>query len=451
MSYEKWSIGYFFVKGYVKFAHRLVHKKIVATGLQKLPRNKPVIFAPNHQNALCDPLSVLFSVPFQLVWLARADIFNKKAARAILRFFKIMPVYRIRDGKENLGKNGQTFSDSINVLRNNCALALFPEGAHNFRRQMIAHKKAVPRIVFMAEENCGNNLDIQVVPVGIYYSHYWKFNRTLIVNIGDPVAVKEFLPLYSENQHLATLALKDRIYEAILPLVINIGSERFYNEFEEIRKLYGRFYLRQKGIKYSTLNLFKAGQEIVGELDRIEKDHPEETEKICAEVSDYLGHVKKLKLRDWLVDPAQDSFLKFFMNLLILAAGLPVCFYGAALNILPFGFLDRIVRKKVKKEVFWSSFFFAGGIILFPLVYLIEMILFSLLSQGIWINLLFLISLPVTGKLAFRWYTLLLKTLGRFRLIRIKTQRKEVFDSLFAQKKNILESLERLIPVSKKF
>src|SRR5690606_10332368 len=130
---------------------------------------------------------------FQPVWLARADIFKNKTAAAILKFLKIMPVYRMRDGKENLAKNDETFLSSIRVLENNFALGLFPEAAHSGKRQMLVHKKAVPRIVFMAEEKSKNNLDIQIIPTGIYYSHYWKFNRNLIVNFGKPIRVNEFL------------------------------------------------------------------------------------------------------------------------------------------------------------------------------------------------------------------------------------------------------------------
>jgi 1-acyl-sn-glycerol-3-phosphate acyltransferase len=185
MKYEKWSLGYWFLKQYVKFADWLIHKKTVITGKEKIPPNKPIVFAPNHQNALSDPMAVLLNTRFQPVWLARADIFGKsKVVDAILKFLKIMPVYRLRDGKENLDKNEQTFANSIKVLEHNFALALFPEAAHSSKRQMLVHKKAVPRIVFMAEEKTNNQLDIQIVPTGIYYSHYWKFNRTVIVNFG---------------------------------------------------------------------------------------------------------------------------------------------------------------------------------------------------------------------------------------------------------------------------
>ena len=181
MKYEKWSLGYWLFKQYIRFIDWIIHKQVVLVGEENIPKNKPILFAPNHQNALSDPMAILLHTNFQPVWLARADLFKNRIVASILRFLKIMPVYRLRDGKDQLAKNDKTFTDSIKVLQNNKALALFPEAAHSSKRQMLSHKKAVPRIVFMAEERAEKNLDIHIVPTGIYYDSYWKFNRSVIV------------------------------------------------------------------------------------------------------------------------------------------------------------------------------------------------------------------------------------------------------------------------------
>jgi 1-acyl-sn-glycerol-3-phosphate acyltransferase len=105
---------------------------------------------------------------------------------------------------------------------------------------MLPHKKAVPRIAFMAEENTWFTLDIQIIPVGIYYTHYWKFDRSLIVNFGPPVPVKEFETAYKKMPQTAILSLRDRIYQSILPLVIQINTLNFYDEFDLIRAMYAK-------------------------------------------------------------------------------------------------------------------------------------------------------------------------------------------------------------------
>ena len=98
----KWSLGYEALRTYVRFAFWLTHKRVVVTGRHLIPKGKPIIFAANHQNALMDPLALCCTNSLQILWLARADIFKSKAARSFLNYIKMLPIYRIRDGKENL-------------------------------------------------------------------------------------------------------------------------------------------------------------------------------------------------------------------------------------------------------------------------------------------------------------------------------------------------------------
>lgn len=447
MKYEKWSLGYYLLKVYVQFVDWFIYKKIIVTGEENIPKNKPIVFAPNHQNALSDPMSILLNTKFQPVWLARADIFKNKTLAAILRFLKIMPVYRMRDGKENLAKNDSTFTNAIKVLENNSAIGLFPEAAHTGRRQMIPHKKAVPRIVFMAEENAKQKLDIQIIPTGIYYSSYWKFNRSLIVNFGKPIAVEDFMEEYKKNPNAATPLLRDNIYEALVPLVIEISSKNYYDDFETIRKIYGRHYLRRKNQKYSVLNLFKSDQVMMARLNKLETQRPEETENLVNMVKDYTGNLKKTKIRSWLIDKYYHNTIKVFVNLIILLVGLPFFIYGFIFNAIPFFTIDIVVRKKVKDMAFWSTFFQVLGLILFPIFYSIELIAMWSFIPGLWLKLSFFISLPLIGKVAFYWHILLLKTTGRIRLLALKIFKRKVYYGLFKQKDLLLFKLDELISV----
>ncbi|MBW6536732.1 MAG: 1-acyl-sn-glycerol-3-phosphate acyltransferase [Mariniphaga sp.] len=448
MKYEKWSPGYWCLKQYIKFADWLIHKKTIITGKEKIPDNKPIVFAPNHQNALSDPLAVLLYTRFQPVWLARADIFEKsKAVDTILKFMKIMPVYRLRDGKENLEKNEQTFANSIKVLEHNFAVALFPEAAHSAKRQMLLHKKAVPRIVFMAEEKTNNQLDIQIVPTGIYYSHYWKFNRTVIVNFGEPIPVKDFMKTHAENPNAAVIALKNKIYDAILPLTININSKKHYEDFEQIRGIYGCHFLNRQQIKSSALNLFHSDQRLVNSLDKLEATQPEVTQKLVEQANNYAQLLRKLKIRNWLVNKTGNHAGMILLNSSVLLAGLPLFLYGFIFNAIPYFLIDRVIRKKVKDKSFWSTFFLVAGIVLFPVIYLLELLAFAWFIPGFWLKIAFLVSLPFAGKIAFKWYILLRKTIGRCRVLRLKWFNRKSCHQLISEKEKLFDKLDKHLSI----
>jgi len=445
MKYEKWSWGYWLLKKYVQFADWVIYNKVIVNGLENIQKNKPIIFSPNHQNALSDPMAILLNTRFQPVWLARADIFKNKTAAKILKFLKIMPVYRMRDGKENLAKNDETFSDSVKVLENNFALGLFSEAAHSGKRQMLVHKKAVPRIVFMAEEKADHNLDIQIIPTGIYYSSYWKFNRNLIVNFGSPIRGNEYLDEFKQNESAATLSFRQRILDEMQSVVLEIKSTRYYDDFETIREIYGKHYLKRQKQKYSVLNLFKSDQKLVKKLDALELKNPEVTEKLVESVNEYNSKIKKLKVRSWLLENSYLNLVKIGLNNLLLILGLPVFLFGFIFNAIPFFIIDIITRKKIKDIAFWSTFFLVLGIILFPIFYLLEFFAVSWLIPGTLLKTVFLVSLPFAGKAAFLWYILFRKTVGRGRLLHLNLFHRKEYYNLFKEKDLLYRKLDELI------
>jgi len=445
MKYEKWSFGYWVLKQYVRFVDWIIHNKTIMLGMDNIPKDKPLVFVPNHQNALSDPMAILLNTKFQPVWLARADIFKNKTVALLLRFMKIMPVYRMRDGKDELTKNDKTFGDSIKVLKSNGVLALFPEGTHTGKRQMISHKKAAPRIIFMAEERSDENLNIQIIPIGIYYSSYWKFNRNLIVNFGLPIPANNFLEEYKENPGAATLSMRNSIYDGIDTLIINIRSKNYYNDFVQIYETYGRHFLTRQNQKYSIVNLLQSNQKLTRKLDELEVEKPKEIESLVKDVNDYNSLLKKHKVRNWLIEKSENNFLKIALNKLILIVGLPIFIFGFLLNAIPFFTINTIIRKKIKDKTFWSSFSLGLGMFLFPIIYLLELLAFSWIIPGVWLKLAFLISLPYAGKIAFKWYILFRKTAGRSRLLILQMFRKQKYDQLFISKEKLFSKIDKLI------
>ncbi|MDD5346615.1 MAG: 1-acyl-sn-glycerol-3-phosphate acyltransferase, partial [Proteiniphilum sp.] len=77
----RYDFRYSIAKFYFNSALRLNFSKIVFTGRsENVSKQRPVIFAPNHRNALLDALLVVMATynRKQVVFLARADIFKQK-------------------------------------------------------------------------------------------------------------------------------------------------------------------------------------------------------------------------------------------------------------------------------------------------------------------------------------------------------------------------------------
>ena len=94
------------LRKYVSFAFKRFYGEYIVVGRENIPINAPIIFAPNHIDALMDAVAVHSITPknLPLVFLARSDIFNNRWTAKLLRYLNMMPAFRMRDGMENLGK-----------------------------------------------------------------------------------------------------------------------------------------------------------------------------------------------------------------------------------------------------------------------------------------------------------------------------------------------------------
>jgi hypothetical protein len=118
---------------------------------------------------------------------------------------------------------------------------------------------------------------------------------------------------------------------------------------------------------------------------------------------------------------------------------------GFVFNAIPFFTIDKLVRAKIKDVAFWSTFSLLLGILLFPIVYILELWAVSGLIPFIWLQILFFISLPFIGKFAFNWYILFRKTWGRGSLFFLRLFNKKEYHKIEELKKELFSKLDALI------
>ena len=439
---EKWSWGYQLLRYYVKFAHNYIfYKKVCVTGWENIPKDKPVFFAPNHQNALMDALIILFSVKKQPVFIARSDIFKNPIVAKILIFLKILPAYRIRDGKENLKKNEELFNTSVRVLESNTYLTLFPETTHIDKRRLRILKKGIQRIVFQTEEANDFKLDIHIVPVGIYYSNYWNFRSIIQINFGQPIPVSQFKDLYKENPQKAMLALRDEMTKGIIDTMIHIKTEEYYDTYELLREIYDTYMLKRMNLPYIQKNKFKADKRLIDALDKELETNPDTIKKLDEKVQEYNKGLKKYKIRDWVIRKSE-GWGNVLLKSLILIFSFPVFLYGFIHNIIPY-LLPYPITSKLEDKQFTSSITFVFGMIFFPLFYIIETLIFHHYVTPGWLSWIYLISLPVSGLLALGIHRLYVKTKAQW--VYLLNKNKEPFKKIINLRKEIIEMVDKIV------
>ena len=425
---EKKSKLYSVLRLYLKFVHDFIfYKRVVYEGIENIPDNHPVLLAPNHQNALMDPLAILFSQKHQTVFLARSDIFAKKIIAKFLFLFKVMPVYRIRDGKEKLKLNEYIFDKTVEILNNKKTLALFPEAQHIDKRHLRELKKGIQRVAFKAEEDNNYSLDVKIVPVGIYYSNYWNYRTVLHVKFGEAISVSDFYENNKENPQKAMLILGDKLSDKIKNLIIDIHDLENYQVYENLREIYDYKQLKEKGFKTKNQKeKFHVDKNTIEIVSNISANKSDVFENLKQKSNSYFDGLKIEKLRDWVFEN-KNSFVISLLNVVLLFLGFPVFIYGFLSNLIPFLF-TKFVTKNIKDRQFLSSVNFVLLSFLFPIYHLISSLVLYLVTFNWYIFGGYLITSLFSGVFTYEYNICRIKIFSslKYKLNSKKTKIKEL-------------------------
>ena len=415
---DEWALDYWLLQCYARLCFRIYFRRIEVVNKQNIPDNQPAILTPNHQNALMDAMVLVCKTGKQNVFLARADIFKGKRLIRFLTFANIMPIYRIRDGIENVKRNDEVFDKTLNVLHNKLnPLGIFPEGNHGDRRRLRPLVKRLFRIAFQAQEKYGNEPGVKIVPIGIDYGHYQHFRTTLFMNVGEPIEVSEFYPAYHENPVKGINQLKDHFAQKLSRQMIDIQTEEYYELYMHLREIYNDTMRKKLDIREGSLSAkFKADKVMIDLLNRELESQPDSIAGLNNLMAQYQEGLKKAGLRDWVLKKDTYPLPVLLIEAIAALVLLPLFMVGAINNCLPYWFTGSRVRN-LKDPQFHSSFKYVIGMVAFPLWYLVIAIILAFVPLPVMFKILYIVLLPLTGLFAFGYFIRLKKLVAKFRYL----------------------------------
>ncbi|MDJ0645442.1 MAG: lysophospholipid acyltransferase family protein [Flavobacteriaceae bacterium] len=225
-------IWYQLVKVYITTGLFFYHKKIKVGGKENIPKKGALLFVSNHKNALIDPLLIATTTTRNIHFLTRASAFKLKLVKWLLSTVNMLPIYRMRDGKETLAKNEEIFQKCYEILNKKRSLLIFPEGTHDIRRWVRPLSKGFTRITFGALEQ-NPNLELTIVPVGLNYAKAQDFAEPVSILYGKPIVVNDFL---KEGMAPAdAISLREEVRTRMMQLTTHIDD--IENEEAVLQKL----------------------------------------------------------------------------------------------------------------------------------------------------------------------------------------------------------------------
>lgn len=171
-------------------------RQVIINQRRVLQEKGPLLLAANHPNSFLDAviLDALFTQP---VWsLARGDVFKSKVIIKLLTAIRILPVYRVSEGVENLSANYDTFQQCKQLFKDNQVVLIFSEGKCINEWHLRPLKKGTARLAISSWQDA---IPVRVLPVGINYSSFRRFGKNVFIHFGTPITEATIPPAVSEG------------------------------------------------------------------------------------------------------------------------------------------------------------------------------------------------------------------------------------------------------------
>ncbi|MES1165161.1 MAG: lysophospholipid acyltransferase family protein, partial [Verrucomicrobiota bacterium] len=179
---------------------------------QRIPTDKPVIFVLNHPNGLMDPLVLRVATGRRSRFLAKSSLFGNPLGRLAMNAFGSIPVYRPGESSPAaVARNEESFARCRAELAAGGVLALFPVGTSHSDPQLRPLKTGAARIALSAEAEADGPLGVTIVPVGLAYERKTQFRSSVLLVVGEPLAVAPLLADYRRDERGTVAALTAEI------------------------------------------------------------------------------------------------------------------------------------------------------------------------------------------------------------------------------------------------
>lgn len=406
---------YELLKRIIIIAQRVYYARITIVNREGLRFKGPAIVVSNHPCTLMDPLNVGTPAREPFYFLANAGLFKSKFGNWFFNTFYCIPIERIQDTSGKPVNNAAAFARCDAHMMRGGTLFIAPEGDSWMRRHLQKLKTGTVRIAFNSEQLHDYQLDLKIIPVGLTYSDPTAFRGNIFINVGAPFYVRDFRAAYEANPMEAVKSVTIELQERLRTLMIDMeddAEDLFVKQLETIV---------QNSQPVTPEAAFHRTKKLIADLREWKSKDVINYTNFRQEVNNYFKTLQQKKISDDAVASAPDR--RLWLKLLLLIIGFPVFLYGFVNHFFP-AFVPFLVAvflvNRLKLYVgYTSAVKFALGIIMVPLFYWLQ----SELVED-WfstaVSWWYLLSLPITGLLAWEWWVFAKKSWKRLKFSFLK-------------------------------
>ena len=413
---------------------------------ERVPADGPVLLCINHPNNFIDSLLVGGAVPRKVHYLATAALFRNHLVARFLLACGAIPVYRKQDDPDKMQKNADTFEACFRAFGEGRLVAIYPEGTTHAEVRVQRIKTGAARLALGYEAERPGAL--RMIPVGLNFDARKSFRGRVLVSFGPAIPVTPYLDAYRRDPVKAVEALTDAIQwgiEAEVVHVERIDESRLVNAIQELyRDKLVRELKEARGLAERQIDLVRLSRAIVDSTNYFKQRDPERVERIWQSIQSYRALLAEYRVKDEAVRArlegrrARQRIRRGWEAI----AGFPFFVYGAAVNFLPYWIPRWVARRMSRKETDYATWRFLTAMIALPLFWFLETWIVARLA-GPAVALVFLVSLPLSGVIAYRYWVGAGRLRSRLRFGALALTREHVARRLTTERQAVIAELER--------
>ena len=388
---------------FIKLIVRVFFRSVEVHGRERIPQNRPILFAANHPNMAYDPIMVALAHDRRVHFLGKAGLFKFPPMAWMLRGVGAIPVYRRSDNPADTAKNREAFAECYRVLEEGDAIGIFPEGTSLDTPRLLPLKTGAARIVFEAEEKNAFGLGVMVVPVGLHFVERNVFRSDVLVQVGEPIDPSQYFEKYKTDASAAVHALTEKIEAGLLGLTRNLQANQDARLIEQLRRIYVQGFLGAEPDTAPPADLKEAFDVDRGLIEAhawFSQNQPERVRRAERLLERYMFMIDWMGVSDRVVGAppgaGQLARAALLEVPLLFFIGLPLMLYASVTSYLPYRLVGIIADRSSTDRVEIASYKTALGMLLFPIWY-------AVLAALVWavggakLALLALLSFPIAG------------------------------------------------------
>ena len=413
---------------------------------ERVPADGPVLLCINHPNHFIDSLLVGGAVPRKVHYLATAALFRNRLVARFLLACGAIPVYRKQDDPDKMQKNADTFEACYRAFGEGRLVAIYPEGTTHAEVRVQRIKTGAARLALGYEAERPGAL--RVIPVGLNFDARKSFRGRVLVSFGPAISVTPYLDAYRRDPVKAVEAVTDAIQwgiEAEVVHVERIDESRLVNAIQELyRDELVRELREERGLAEKQIDLVRLSRAIVDSTNYFKQRDPERVERIWQSIQSYRALLAEYRVKDEAVRARLERRRprQRIRRGWEAIAGFPFFVYGATVNFLPYWIPRWVARRMSRKETDYATWRFLTAMLALPLFWVLETWLVTRLA-GPAVALAFLVSLPISGVIAYRYWVGAGRLRSRLRFGALALTREHVARRLTTERQALIAELER--------